>query len=423
MEFDINSNISFIQQRINDLEKITEKENPYTRLVFSKEFYDGRSWLRDQYTSLDLSISTDEVGNLIGLLKTNKKNKQLVIIGSHIDTVPSGGRYDGIAGVVSALCVINHIKKNNIDLPFNLAVYDYLGEELNDWGTSCIGSRGLAGVLNKEILSRKNTAGLVLKEEIDKIGGNSKLLNKPLPVIENILACLELHIEQGKVLEDKKIEIGVVRSIPSISRFSVTIRGQAGHSGTILMNQRSDALVTASEIISFVNKSALKLSQKSNQHFVATIGKINVHPNSAAIIPGFVEMTIDLRTSSQNSKDEFLNILNEKISLLNDTSSCNVKIKDLAFAPYIEMDKDLIHLFKKSANSLGLSNIIMDSGAGHDTAQLSRVVPAGMIFIPCKDGLSHCPEEYAKVSDISKGTAVLWEMVQNLARKKIEVDI
>ena len=423
MEFDINSNISFIQERINDLEKITEKQNPYTRLVFSKEFYNGRSWLRDQYTSLDLSVSTDEVGNLIGLLKTNKKNEQLVIIGSHIDTVPSGGRYDGIAGVVSALCVINHIRKNDIDLPFNLAVYDYLGEELNDWGTSCIGSRGLAGVLNKEILSRKNTAGLVLKEEIDKIGGNSKLLNKPLPVIENILACLELHIEQGKVLEDKKIEIGVVRSIPSISRFSVTIRGQAGHSGTILMSQRSDALVTASEIISFVNKSALKLSQKSNQHFVATIGKINVHPNSAAIIPGFVEMTIDLRTSSQNSKDEFLNILNEKISLLNDTSSCNVKIKDLAFAPYIEMDKDLIHLFKKSANSLGLSNIIMDSGAGHDTAQLSRVVPAGMIFIPCKDGLSHCPEEYAKVSDISKGTAVLWEMVQNLARKKIEVDI
>ena len=423
MEFDINSNISFIQQRINDLEKITEKQNPYTRLVFSKEFYNGRSWLRDQYTSLDLSVSTDEVGNLIGLLKTNKKNEQLVVIGSHIDTVPSGGRYDGIAGVVSALCVINHIRKNDIDLPFNLAVYDYLGEELNDWGTSCIGSRGLAGVLNKEILSRKNTAGLVLKEEIDKIGGNSKLLNKPLPVIENILACLELHIEQGKVLEDKKIEIGVVRSIPSISRFSVTIRGQAGHSGTILMNQRSDALVTASEIISFVNKSALKLSQKSNQHFVATIGKINVHPNSAAIIPGFVEMTIDLRTSSQNSKDEFLNILNEKISLLNDTSSCNVKIKDLAFAPYIEMDKDLIHLFKKSANSLGLSNIIMDSGAGHDTAQLSRVVPAGMIFIPCKDGLSHCPEEYTKVSDISKGTAVLWEMVQNLARKKIEVGI
>ena len=415
MEFDIKSNILFIQKRISELEKITEQHQPYTRLVFSKEFYDGRSWLNKQYKSLGLSISTDEAGNLIGLLKTHNKTDKVVLIGSHIDTVPSGGRYDGIAGVVSALCVMNHVITNNINLPFNLAIYDYLGEELNDWGTSCIGSRGIAGVLNEEILSRKNTAGLVLKEEIDKIGGNSKLLNKPLPIIKNILACLELHIEQGKILEDRNIDIGVVSSIPSISRFSITVNGQAGHSGTNLMNQRSDALVTASEIISFVNKSALKLSQKSNQHFVATIGKINVHPNSAAIIPGLVEMTIDLRATSQNSRQEFLNILKKKISLLNDTSSCKINIEDIAFAPFVEMDKDLIYLFKNCANSLGLSSNIMDSGAGHDTAQLSRVVPAGMIFIPCKDGLSHCPEEYAEVSDISKGTAVLWKMVENLS--------
>ena len=417
MEFDIKSNISFIQKRINELEKITEQEQPFTRLVFSKEFYDGRSWLNKQYKSLNLSISTDEAGNLIGLLKADSKTDKVVLIGSHIDTVPSGGRYDGIAGVVSALCVMNHVIKNNINLPFNLAIYDYLGEELNDWGTSCIGSRGIAGALHEEILSRKNTAGLVLKEEIDKIGGNSKLLNKPLQIVENILACLELHIEQGKILEDRNIDIGVVRSIPSISRFSVTVNGQAGHSGTNLMNQRSDALVTASEIISFVNKSALKLSQKSNQHFVATIGKINVHPNSAAIIPGLVETTIDLRATSQNSRQEFLNILKKKISLLNDTSSCKINIEDIAFAPFVEMDKDLIHLFKNCANSLGLSSNIMDSGAGHDTAQLSRVVPAGMIFIPCKNGLSHCPEEYAEVSDISKGTAVLWKMVKNLAEQ------
>tara|TARA_E500000075_G_C6974177_1_gene312596 strand:- start:315 stop:1583 length:1269 start_codon:yes stop_codon:yes gene_type:complete len=419
MEFDIESNISFIEDKINALGQITDQEKPYTRIVFSKEFYDGRSWLNDQFKSLGLSISTDEAGNLVGLLKTNKKTEKMVIMGSHIDTVPSGGRFDGVAGVVSALCVMNHIINNNINLPFDLAVYDYLGEELNDWGTSCIGSRGIGGVLNQEILSRKNTSGLVLSEEIDKIGGNTKLLNNPLPITKNILACLELHIEQGKILEDRKIDIGVVRSIPSISRFSVTVKGQAGHSGTILMNQRSDALVTASEIISFVNKSAIKLSQKSNQHFVATIGKINVHPNSAAIIPGLVEMTIDLRATSKNSRQEFLNILEKKIAFLNDTSSCNINIKDIAFAPFVEMNKDLIQLFKNSASSLGLSNNIMDSGAGHDTAQLSRVVPAGMIFIPCKDGLSHCPEEYAEASDISKGTAVLWKVVEKLAFQNI----
>ncbi len=420
MEFNIHSNISFIEKRINELGVITDQDHPYTRLVFSKEFYKGRSWLKDQFNSLGLLISTDEAGNLIGLLKSKEQTKKIVIIGSHIDTVPSGGRYDGIAGVVSALCVIKNIIENKINLPFHLAVYDYLGEELNDWGISCIGSRGIAGALNNDILSRQNSSGQILREEIDKIGGNSKLLNKPFPLIKNILACLELHIEQGKILEDRKIDIGVVRSIPSISRFKVTVKGQAGHSGTILMNQRADALVTASEIICFVNKSALKLSQKSNQHFVATIGKINVHPNSAAIIPGLVEMTIDLRATSQNSRQEFLDILEIQISLMNESSSCNINIQDIAFAPFVEMDKELINLFKKSANSLGLSSNIMDSGAGHDTAQLSRIAPAGMIFIPCKDGLSHCPEEYAEIYDISKGTAVIYKMVKNLANENYE---
>ena len=406
---------SFIKQKIDALEEMTDQDNLYTRIVFSEKFYEARSWLKNEYQKLGLKVSTDEAGNLIGLLNSKTDTDKVVIIGSHIDTVPSGGRFDGIAGVVAALCVAKYINENDINLPFNLAVYDYLGEELNDWGTSCIGSRGIAGVLNKEILSRKNKSGLVLKEEIDKIGGNSELLRKPLAVTKNILACLELHIEQGKVLEERKIDIGIVRSIPSISRFSINVKGQAGHSGTNLMNQRSDALVTASEIISFVNKLALKLSEKSNQHFVATIGKLNVYPNSAAIIPGLVEMTLDLRATSQIAREEFLNILEKEILLLNKKSSCKTDIKNIAFAPFVEMDKSLIYLFKNTADSLGLSNNVMESGAGHDSAQLSRVAAAGMIFIPCKDGLSHCPEEYAEATDILKGTAVLYKMVTNLA--------
>ena len=415
MTFNIDLNSSYIENKINDLEKLTDEDRPYTRLVFSKKFYEARSWLSEQFNLLGLSITTDEAGNLIGLLKSKKDTNKVVIVGSHIDTVPSGGRYDGTAGVISGLCLIKHIKENNIELPFNLAIYDYLGEELNEWGTSCIGSRGIAGALNEDILSRQNSSGQILKEEINKIGGNAKLLNKPLPVIKNILACLELHIEQGKILEDRKIDIGIVKSIPSISRFKVTVTGQAGHSGTILMNQRADALVTASEIITFVNKLALKISKNSNQHFVSTIGKIDVHPNSAAIIPGLVEMTIDLRATSQNSRQEFINTLEQKILSINENNDCKIKMKDIAFAPFVEMDKELIALFKKSSDSLGFSSNIMNSGAGHDTAQLSRVAPAAMIFIPCKDGLSHCPEEYAEVSDIAKGTEVLYNMIENLA--------
>ena len=157
MDFTAESNTSFIRQKIDDLEKMTDQDNPYTRIVFSDKFYEARSWLKNQYQKLGLLVSTDDAGNLIGLLKSKIDTHKVVIIGSHIDTVPSGGRYDGIAGVVAALCVVKHINENNINLPFNLAVYDYLGEELNDWSISCIGTRGMIGALNEDILSRSNS--------------------------------------------------------------------------------------------------------------------------------------------------------------------------------------------------------------------------------------------------------------------------
>ena len=416
MDYKNYSDSSFIEKGINELAKLTEPNRPYTRLVFSNEFYQAREWLHKEYLSLGLSISTDEAGNLIGILESKLNTDNVVIIGSHLDTVPAGGRYDGIAGVVSALNVIKYIIEKNIELPFNLAVYDYLGEELNSWGVSCIGARGIGGFLNKDILNRVDTCGRVLSQEIDKIGGNSNLLNAPLSKIKNIVACLELHIEQGKVLEKNNLEIGIVRSIPNISRHNVIIKGQAGHSGTVLMNERVDALVVASELIIYVNSIALEISMESNSHFVATVGKINVYPNSATIIPGVIDLTIDLRSVSDIAREKFLDGIKNKLIFLEKKYECELHINDLAFAPYVEMDKNINSLFKKSCNDFNLSSKLMDSGAGHDTAHLARVAPASMIFIPCKGGLSHCPEELAKLDDIAKGTAVITKLVLGLAK-------
>ena len=416
MDYKNYSDSSFIEKGINELAKLTEPNRPYTRLVFSNEFYQAREWLHKEYLSLGLSISTDEAGNLIGLLESKLNTDNVVIIGSHLDTVPAGGRYDGIAGVVSALNVIKYIIEKNIELPFNLAVYDYLGEELNSWGVSCIGARGIGGFLNKDILNRVDSYGRVLSQEIDKIGGNSNLLSAPLSKIKNIVACLELHIEQGKVLEKNNIEIGIVRSIPNISRHNVIIKGQAGHSGTVLMNERVDALVVASELIIYVNSIALEISLESNSHFVATVGKINVYPNSATIIPGVIDLTIDLRSVSDIAREKFLDGIKNKLIFLEKKYECELHINDLAFAPYVEMDKNINLLFKKSCNYFNLSSKLMDSGAGHDTAHLARVAPASMIFVPCKGGLSHCPEELAKLDDIAKGTAVITKLVLGLAK-------
>jgi|TARA_B110000238_G_scaffold187177_1_gene217044 N-carbamoyl-L-amino-acid hydrolase len=416
MDYKNYSDSSFIEKGINELAKLTEPNRPYTRLVFSNEFYQAREWLHKEYLSLGLSISTDEAGNLIGLLESKLNTDNVVIIGSHLDTVPAGGRYDGIAGVVSALNVIKYIIEKNIELPFNLAVYDYLGEELNSWGVSCIGARGIGGFLNKDILNRVDSYGRVLSQEIDKIGGNSNLLSAPLSKIKNIVACLELHIEQGKVLEKNNLEIGIVRSIPNISRHNVIIKGQAGHSGTVLMNERVDALVVASELIIYVNSIALEISMESNSHFVATVGKINVYPNSATIIPGVIDLTIDLRSVSDIAREKFLDGIKNKLIFLEKKYECELHINDLAFAPYVEMDKNINLLFKKSCNYFNLSSKLMDSGAGHDTAHLARVAPASMIFVPCKGGLSHCPEELAKLDDIAKGTAVITKLVLGLAK-------
>ena len=417
MDYTKYSDIKFIEKGINELGVITESNRPYTRLVFSDEFYAGRDWLSSQFQMLGIQKSIDEAGNLIGIYKSLEKTEKIVIIGSHIDTVPSGGRYDGIAGIISALNVIKYFKNNKIELPFNLAIYDYLGEELNDWGISCLGSRGIAGLLNEEIFSRQDKTGRILGDEIDKIGGNTKLLKGQLSIVKNIIACLELHIEQGKILESDNTDIGIVRSIPTISRHTVKINGQAGHSGTLLMNQRADALVIASELILYINQFASKISRESNQHFVSTVGKINVEPNSASIIPGYVDFTIDLRAVSNQSRGIFLKQLTKKINDLDDKNNFKVSIQDISYAPYVEMDKKLQACFIKSCEDLGLSKKIMDSGAGHDTAQLARVCPAAMIFIPCKNGLSHCPEEFAEINDIAKGTSIITKMILDLANQ------
>ena len=182
------------------------------------------------------------------------------------------------------------------------------------------------------------------------------------------------------------------------------------------MNERVDALVVASELIIYVNSIALEISMESNSHFVATVGKINVYPNSATIIPGVIDLTIDLRSVSDIAREKFLDGIKNKLIFLEKKYECELHINDLAFAPYVEMDKKINLLFKKSCDYFNLSSKLIDSGAGHDTAHLARVAPASMIFIPCKGGLSHCPEELAKLDDIAKGTAVITKLVLGLAK-------
>ena len=416
-----------IAAAIDKLASFTEADRPYTRLVFSPEFDAARHWLADAFAAAGLVCHIDSGGNLIGTRTANLKKANgdkadgtKVLIGSHIDTVSAGGRFDGIAGVIAALEVVHYLNQNQIELPFDLEIVDYLGEELNVWGTSCLGSRHMAGLLTPEILGRVDADGRQLGNEITRIGGTNLGCDKVRSDADQILACLELHIEQAKILETQGHDIGIVTAIPGIYRYGISVKGQAGHSGTTPMADRQDALVAAADIIQAINRLASDIARDENQHFVATIGKIDVFPNGAAIVPGQVEMTLDMRSASAHAKSAFLAAFETICRDCVTRRNCAVDVAPLAAADIAPMDSDLMQNLSDSAAINGLSAIKLASGAGHDTAHLSRFAPAAIIFIPCRDGLSHCPEEFASNEAIAKGAWVLTSCVLALAGKPFQ---
>ncbi len=406
-----------IENVVEALAMFTEPQRPFTRLVFSPEFTQARQWLRSKFEEAGLECRIDTGGNLIGTrkAKAGTPDPGKVIIGSHIDTVPAGGRFDGIAGVVAGLEAIHFLNRQQMDLPYDIEIVDFLGEELNVWGTSCLGSRHMAGLLTEDILMRVDQDGRRLGDEIKRIGGTGEPASGPREDAQSILACLELHIEQSDRLETGRIDIGVVTDIPGISRYAITVTGSAGHSGTTRMEDRKDALVTASDIIVTVRNIARGISEQDNRHFVATIGRIDVYPNGAATVPGEVRMILDLRASNEHSRDMFLDQLRSASAQISQREFCAIEIERVSAARVAFMDNSLRERLARSADHLGLGHINLSSGAGHDMAHMSRIAPAAMIFIPCRDGLSHCPEEFATADAIASGSAVLIRTLLDLA--------
>ena len=409
---------------VDQLAAMTEPDRPYTRLVFSPEFDAGRRWLEDQFKAAGLVCNIDAGGSLIGIRAGNgAEPRRKLIIGSHIDTVPAGGRFDGIAGVLAALEIVHYLNDHDMTLPFDLEIVDFLGEELNVWGTSCLGSRHMAGLVTAEMLGRTDQDGRCLGVEIARIGGSGKPSDGVRGDADQILGCFELHIEQAKTLQERSVDIGLVTEIPSIYRYGIKVTGQAGHSGTTVMDGRRDALVAAADIITAVSDLAGRIAAEDNRHFVATIGKIDVFPNGAAIVPGRAEMTLDLRAASDNARLRFEAALDKLIEQISMTRHCQISRDQLAAAAVAPMDKNLISILADQSAKLGLTAMPISSGAGHDTAHLSRFAPAAMIFIPCHDGLSHCPEEFTSSDSIARGAAVLVRSVLALAEQSAPKDL
>lgn len=400
-------------ERVNKLAEITVPEKPWTRRAFTPLFNTAREWLKKQMTLAGLTVTLDPGGNLIGTRVGTSNKLKPIVIGSHCDTVVSGGCYDGIIGVLAGIEVAHCLYEQNIALQHPLEIIDFLSEEPSDYGISCVGSRALVGKLSEDMLSATNIEGETLSQAITRIGGQPSLLNKPIRTCDSVFSYLELHIEQGPVLEYNHLPIGVVTNIVGIHRILLTIEGQADHSGTTPMNIRRDALVGAAHIIEKVHQ--LALNQSGNPHYVvATIGHIVVHPNASNAIPGQVDMTLEIRSDSSIILNDFIVQLLLQSELYLSQLKLNMKSQRISYSEPTECNNTIMNLIKSAAEHLTLPHMCLPSGAGHDAVYMSLIGPMGMIFIPCLKGRSHCPEESISLQQLADGAKVLGQTLVNL---------
>ncbi|HJE63737.1 MAG TPA: hydantoinase/carbamoylase family amidase, partial [Alcaligenes faecalis] len=276
-----------------ELAAFTLPDQPWTRRAFSDLFLQSRQWLLQQFEEAGLTVRMDAAGNLIGRREGRKPGLAPITTGSHCDTVMYGGRYDGIIGVLAGLEVARCLNEQNIQLDHPFEVVDFLSEEPSDYGVSCVGSRAMGGVLSDAMLAERNPQGETLAQGIARIGGRPQELAQARRAPGDTAAFVELHIEQGPVLESRNLPIGVVSNIVGICRHRIIITGRPDHAGTTPMDIRRDALVGASLIISEVDRKARR-ALGGPDYLVATIGNLNLTPNASNAVPGRVEMMVEV---------------------------------------------------------------------------------------------------------------------------------
>jgi N-carbamoyl-L-amino-acid hydrolase len=398
---------------------ITEPERPYTRRAFSPLFGEGRAWLAERMRESGLATHVDAAGNLIGRREGRKHRSPAIVVGSHSDSVPSGGRFDGMAGVIAGIAIARTLRKAAIELERPLEIIDFLAEEPNEFGLSCIGSRGISGFLTTEHLSLTSPGGETLAAAVARVGGEPGRL--PMAPRRDIGAAFELHIEQGPVLEREGIDIGVVTAIVGITRLEVEFRGSAGHAGTTPMQGRRDPLIAAAHLVGWVQQTALELAGRGRGHFVATVGIIEALPGGSNVIPRSARIVIDARSEDRGLMGEFRERLDAESRSAAQTANVErAKLACLSDTRPAACDAGLQAVLDKSAKRLGLSTRTMASGAGHDMAFVAQVAPAAMAFIPCKDGRSHTPEEWATAEALTAGAQVLLEAILAVDRTRAD---
>ena len=402
-----------LHNRLKELGQIGRDENGIlSRLESNEGEKQGRdkvvSWMKE----LDLEIAIDKIGNIFGIWNDeDNKNNEPIMIGSHIDSVIDAGIYDGCYGVLGGIEVVKTLKKKGYKPSRPIVVAAFTNEEGVRYQPDMLGSLVYVGGLDLEnALKTIGTDGSILGKELEKIG----YLGKEEPGFIRPFAYLELHIEQGPILDYENYQVGVVEGVQGISWQKITIEGQSNHAGTTPTRLRIDAGLAAAKVITFLRNNA----DKSNGEIIATVGTMTFFPNAINVIPSKAIFTIDMRSSNLEKFVDEGKIIKEYSKKLEETDKVKISCESLAQFNPVPFNEEIISKVENVAEKRGYKYKRMISGAGHDAQMLARICPTAMIFVPSIKGLSHSPDELTLEEDLNNGANVLLDVVIDLTKSE-----
>lgn len=398
-----------IEARIMQLAEFGKNpQGGVSRVAFSEADIAGRAYLADLMREAQLEVSTDAAGNIIGRREGSDPSLAPIMFGSHADSVPEGGNYDGPVGVIAAIECAQVLVEQEVQTRHPLEVIIFSDEE-----GGLVGSRALIGHLSPGALKENSHSGLSIGEGIKAIGGDLDGLDQVVRKQGELTAFLELHIEQGAVLEETGVDIGVVEGIVGIKWWDLRITGKPNHAGTTPMDRRQNALLAAARYVLAVDQ--IIRSEPGTQ--VGTVGKISAEPGAHNVIPGVVMTSLEIRDLSAEKIDRLFTRIQEAVKdIAAETGTTfHFDLLDVTAVPAMMNDRIRSHILA-AADTLGLSTKSMPSGAGHDAQDLARIAPTGMIFVPSRGGISHSPDEFTSAEDMANGAAVLLQALLNIDR-------
>jgi ureidoglycolate amidohydrolase len=400
-------------REIEELALISDAEAPaVTRIVFSPTDLKARAWLIARCEKSQLEVRQDAIGNIFARWTGSEPGSQAVATGSHSDAIPNAGKYDGVVGVLGGLEAIRSLQRSGFRPRHSIELLMFTSEEPTRFGIGCLGSRLLSGTMSSDAARKLlDQDGTSIEELRAKAGFTGGLESVKLPA-NYYRAFVELHIEQGPLLEQKKVPLGIVTDIAAPASLRITIEGNGGHAGGVLMPDRKDALCAAAELVLAI-ETAARTSGAADT--VATVGICEVFPGAVNSIPSRVNLAVDIRDTNLARRDTVMHEIksaSQSIAMRRQVSIHEQLVN--ADAP-AHCARAITETLSAACAKYKLPFVPMVSRAYHDSLFMSRIVPAGMLFIPCRNGYSHRPDEYASPEDIERGVIVLAETLATLA--------